>query len=283
MPITSGQPIRTGLPASFARDGFVMPDVARKKGKFKRLLIGTEGRADSGKTEFALSAPGPGLVICLDRQFDAIFDNPRPPPTRRSDFGFKVIEIPAATQVDQPEYLKQWVNFKLEFYKALDNADARTVVLDGDSDSWELQRLAAHGKLTGIFPATRYTDVYAARRAFINRAWDSGKIVIATNKLKAEYKTIFDRDGKPVLDDQKQEKREKTGGWERQGFPDQEYLWQIQLRHHYDQDKGVWGIEILKCKSDPSLVGFKLWGDECNFASLVSVAYPNVDPAEWGL
>lgn len=275
------------LPPSFAKDGFVTPEVARKKpgSKFRRLLIGTEGRSDSGKTEWTLSAPGPGIVVCLDRGFDALYDNPNPPPTRRNDFAYKVIMAPGNQgAASQSVYLEHWNNFKKEFYKALDNEDARTVVLDGDSQSWELQRLAEHGRLTGVFPATRYTDVYAARRNLINRAWDAGKVVIATNMLKAEYKTVTDESGKPIIDKQtNQEKREKTGGYERQGFPDQEYLWQIQLRHLHNQDKGIWGIRILKCKADPGIVGLELWDSECNFASLVSVAYPNVDPKEWGL
>lgn len=273
------------LPASFQRDGFVTPEQARLKAgsKFRRLLIGTEGRSDSGKTEWVLSAPGPGIVICADRGFDALFDNPNPPPTRSKDFAFKVV-LPPGNQgaPSKSVYLEVWNAFKADFYKALENPDARTVVIDGDSDTWELQRLAEHGRLTGIYPATKYTDVYAARRHLINRAWDAGKIVIATNKLKAEYRTVLDAEGKPILDEQKQEKREKTGEYERQGFPDQEYLWQIQLRHLYNAKRGQWGVQILKCKPNPSLVGLDLWGEDCNFRSLVSVTHPHVDPREWG-
>lgn len=271
------------LPTSFASQGFMPPEQARKKGKFRRLLIGTEGRADSGKSEFCLSAPGPGVVICLDRGFDAIFDNRTPPSTRRDDFGFKIISAPVATQAQQPVYLEHWKIFREEFYKALDNPDARTVVVDGDSDSWQLQRLAEHGRLTGIFPATRYTDVYAARRGLINRAWDANKIVIMTNKLKAEYKTVRDENGHPVLDKvTKEEKREKTGEYEREGFPDQEYLYQVQIRHLYDERKGIWGFRILRCKSDPGLKGMELWGPDCCFQSLVETAYPHVPLSEWG-
>lgn len=279
------------LPASFLRDGFVAPDKLRKR---RRLMIGTDGKSDTGKTEFALSAPGPGIVICLDRGFDAMLDNPTPPKTRRNDYAFKVISAPVATQAAQSVYVTYWRDFYAEFTKALNNADAVTVVIDGDSDSWELQRLAEHGKLTGVFPQTRYTDVYAARRAMINRAWDAGKIVIATNKVKAEYRSIRDRDGNVVLDAKTgEEKREKTGDVERQGFPDQEYLWQIQLRHLYQPERinpvtkklvaQQWGIRITKCKVNTSLVGSELWGDSCNFRGLVELVYPHISPREWGL
>lgn len=273
------------LPKSFLVNGFLPPDQARRKpgSKFRRLLIGTEGRSDSGKTEFFLSIPGPGIAICLDRGFDALYDNPNPPPTRRDDWAFKVLYVPVATQMQQAGYLEHFNEFRKQFYAALENVDCRSVAVDGDNVSWELQRLAEHGKLAGVYPRTRYSDVYAARRGIINRAWDAGKIVICTNMLKAEYKTVIGPDGQPVMDKQNQEIREKTGDYERQGFPDQEYLWQIQLRHLHDVSKGRWGVRILKCKADPNLVGYELWGEDCTFAGLVSVCYPNVDPKEWGL
>lgn len=283
------------IPQSILRAGFQTPEQARRvvTSKTRRLLIGTEGRPDTGKTEFLLTCPGPGIVLCLDRGFDAMYDNPNPPPARRDDFGFKIITAPAATQAVQSTYLEHWRSFKEEFYKALTLADVKTICIDGDSDSWELQRLAEHGKLTGVFPQTRYTDVYAARRAFYNRAWDSGKIVIATNKTRAEYQTVKDAEGHPVLDKDNQEKREATGAFVRQGFPDQDYLWQIQLRHLYTPSgfsktlkrrvPAQWGIHILKCKANTMHVGTELWGAECCFTSLVQLVYPQVDLSEWGI
>jgi hypothetical protein len=260
------------LPASFARDGFF--PLSKTKPKYKHLLIGTEGMPNTGKSEFALSAPGPGIFICIDRGYEAVLDNPNPPKARNYDnFAFKIIEIPLATQAAQPTYLEYWRSFYSEYKKALDNPDARTVVLDGDSDSWELQRLAEFGKLTQV-PPIMYANVNAARRAMIARAFDSGKIVISTCKLKDGYESKLSSDGKEV--------RIKTGKSERQGFPDQEYLYQLQVRHLYDESNGKFGLRILRCKSDTTLQGLELWGDECNFESLVGCVYPNVPRSEWG-
>jgi hypothetical protein len=259
------------LPASFARDGFFPAE--KMRGKHRHLLIGTEGLPNTGKTEFACSAPGPGIVICLDRGFDAMLDNPNPPKSRRDDFAFKTIKIPLATQAAQPEYLQYWRDFYAEYKKALDNPDARTVVLDGDSDSWELQRLAEFGKLTQV-PPIMYQQVNAARRAMIARAFDSGKIVISTNKLKDGYESQLTSDKKEV--------RIKTGKYERQGFADHEYLYQIQLRHLFNEEKGSFGVKILRCKSDTTLQGLELWGEDCCFQSLVQCIYPTVPLSEWG-
>lgn len=254
-------------------------------------MLGTDGPADSGKTEFSLSAPGPGIVLALDRGFDAVLDNQYPPPTRRPDFVFKAITVPKATSVSKEEALAYWREFYNEYKKALDNKDARTIVLDGDSDSWELQRLAEFGKLTQI-PPIMYTGVNAARRAMVARAWDSGKIIIATNKTKKHYENVLNADGSPKLSDNKQEVREWDGTYERQGVTDHDFLWQLQVRHLYKPAHTIrllnkevpqqWGLVITKCKVDKTLEGIELWGDECNFQGLVQTVYPHIPLKEWG-
>lgn len=268
--------------------GFLPASQLRKK---RRMLIGTEGLADTGKTEFALSVPGPGKGILLDRGIDGVLDNLTPPPARRlEDWVFKIIPIPSATQSNKPEFYQEyWMAFLKEYIECMTDP-CHAVLIDGDSDSWELQRLAEHGKLTGVWPQTKFGPVYAARKAMINRAWDAGKIVISTNKLKNEWKKLKDANGNDLLDDNGDVKKEPTGDYERQGFPDQAYLYMIQLRHLYrrrlniktKQEVGEFGLRILKCKANMELVGSELWGDDCNFAGLMTLCYPQVDLSEWG-
>lgn len=276
------------LPASFARDGFgPIPKTAKK-----RLLIGTEGASDTGKSEFALSAPGPGIMLMLDRMADGMLDNPTPPPTRNPNFAYKVIKVPLVGTETQAKYLEYWTEFRTTFYRALDNPDCRTVIIDGDSDSWELQRLAEFGKLQQV-PSIMYTAVNASRRALISRAWDSGKVVIATNKIKDIYVDKVNpqtglvekgNDGKPL--------RVKSGEAEAQGFGDTDYLWHIRLRHLYKpermntasgkMDPAEWGVKILKCKANTQLKDTELWGEDCNFRTLVELVYPKIPMSEWG-
>ena len=89
------------VPASFAQQGFSLP--ARK---FRRLMIGSDGPAGSGKTEFAMSAPGPGINISLDRGLDSVLDNPNPPATRRNDYAFKMVNAPQALGATKDAYLE---------------------------------------------------------------------------------------------------------------------------------------------------------------------------------
>lgn len=260
------------LPASFARDGFLPPDKVR--GKVRRLLVATDGWANTGKTEFALSAPGPIIWICVNRDFDGLLDNSNPPATRCNDYALKVIQIPLPGQLEgAAEYNKHWRAFYTEYMKALQNPDARTVILDGDSDTWELQRLAAFGKVTQV-PSLMYPDVNAARKAMISRAWDSGKIVVSTNKLEHEYASKVNDKGKDV--------QVKTGNLRRQGFRDWEYLWGVHLRHMRDPDTNKFGVQLLMAKADTSLAGIELWDQDCNMPTLLQTIYPQVPLEEWG-
>ncbi len=269
------------LPPSFTRDGFEPIGNYRNN---RRLLIGTEGETSTGKTEFILSAPSPGILLCMDRGIDSVLDNPNPPKARNEKgWGVSVIKVPQPTQLTHPEYMPYWKEYTSTYFKALANDDVITLGLDGDSDSWELQRLAEFGKVTKVMPFM-YDGVNAARRALIARAWDAKKIVIATNKLKDEYVSKIDNKGNEV--------NIKTDKLVRQGFRDQSYLWHIQIRHLYQppvynkllrkEIPAKWGLRILKCGSDTSKVGLELWGDDCNFKGLVQTIYPNVSLKEWG-
>src|SRR4051812_32163849 len=147
------------IPASFTASGFItLQEIVAKR----RLLIASEGEADSGKTEFYLSAPGPGMATVIDRGYDGVQRNPRPPKTRRADFGLNVIKVrQEVTQAqfsqntDQNEYLQDYMLVKNSFYASLTNKEAATAVIDTDSDFWKLQELAAFGKISQIPPMMR--------------------------------------------------------------------------------------------------------------------------------
>jgi hypothetical protein len=279
------------LPLSFARDGFVSAAKIRHR---KRLMIGMDGPPDTGKTEFAMSIPGYGIGICLDRGIDGCLDNPTPPHTRNENWAFKVIPVLLPTQATKEGYQKNWKEFYEWYRKALDNQDADAILVDGDSDSWELQRLAEFGRLTQVLPIL-YTSVNSARRAMYTRAWDSGKICVFTNKIKKAYETKFAADGvTPQKDGSGNDLRVWSGEYERQGFPDQDYLFHIQLSTMYTPERETeikgrvkvipaqYGIRINKCKRNNSLIGTELWGEDCCFRGLVQCVYPEVPLQEWG-
>ena len=265
---------------SLAKDGWKTTTEVRKT---RRLMVGLDGPPDSGKSEFCLSGPGLIAWLCLDRGLDGVLDNQTPPTTRNSNVMVKVVAVPKATQMAQPGYIEYWKDFYNEYKKVLDNPDVRCLILDGDSDSWELQRLAEFGRLSKV-PPNLYDNVNAARRAMYARAYDSGKVVFATNRTRKVYVTERMPDGTPKVNSGGNEVRSWSGEYERQGFSDQDYLWAIQLRCAQRQGKNgpEWGIKIMKCKADASLTGYELWGAECNFPSLVQTVYPHISLQQWG-
>jgi hypothetical protein len=270
------------LPASISKLGYQTPQ--QLVTKLKRLLLGMDGARDSGKSEFALSAPGPLAWLCLDRGMDGVLDNPNPPKTRGTNFAIKVVQVPLATQMSQPQYVEYWRAFYNEYKAILDNPDVRTLFLDGDSDSWELQRLAEFGRLSKV-PPNLYDNVNAARRAMYARAHDSGKIIIASNRIRKVYVDKTNPiTGAIETNAQGNAVRVWNGDYERQGFGDQDYLFGIQLRNMKRDGKNgpEWGIQIRECKADSSLKGMELWGEDCNFASLVQAVYPHIPLKQWG-
>lgn len=276
--------------------------------KVRRLMIGTDGWTNSGKTEFGLSAPGPIVILPVDCSYDSMLDNPHPPKWRDlTKVYFDDIKIPNSAQVaSTSEYAEHFKKYRARLYELLAVPDIRTLVIDGDSDSWELQLLSEFGRLTQIHPMS-YPIADGMRRYMIKKCWWSRKIIIGTNKIKDKYEDVLDDDGNPIKEDGGRNKQRKVPGeYKRQGFRDQDYLWQLQIRHLYKGPEKLdlsemkpierlravregkhktepeWGLRIMKCKVNPRLEGDELWGNQCNFAGLVQYVYPQVPLYEWG-
>lgn len=278
MPVTIVS--KTAIPKALKDLGFTSK--ADMTAKLRRLMVSIAGPASTGKSEFALSAPGLGAVLALDRGLEGCLMNPNPPAARNPNFAFHIIEIPKSGQSNSNEFYKEyWKKFYSTYRAILEIPEIRSVVLDGDADSYELQRLAEWGRVTKV-PPIQYEAVNSARRVMYNRAYDSRKIFIATSRVKKVYETVFNPDGTPKKTDNGNDVREWNGQYEREGFRDATYLWQVHLLSKYDEEAKQFGAEIQMCKFDRSLEGLTLWGDDCNFLGLVSTIFPDVDPKEWG-
>lgn len=270
---------------TLASMGFVPPALIIKSPDrpFHRLMLSLEGMQGTGKSEFANSAPGPGAHIVLDRAIDSILDNPNPPPTRSPNFLYKVCKVPKPQSGTQATYLAYWKEFKSTLYAAIGADDCRTVVIDGDPDSWEMQRLAEWGRVSKV-PPLLYDGVNAARRALYARCYDSGKIIIATSRVKQVWKDKFDPiTGLPVMkDDGSGPAREAVDEFYKEGFKDAGHVWTIRLLCMHNKEKQQFGVRVVECKVNKPMEGLEFWGDECNFATVVSYVYPQYTLAEWG-
>lgn len=294
------------LPPSFAQKYSLTPvGQVRKR---RRLMIGTDGVTNTGKTEFIWSAPGPKVLLVIDRSYDSALDNPNPPIDRNLEDTFmEVIKVPGLGATPQADALNYFQTIRKRLYDLLAIPEFRTVAIDGDSDFWEIQLLAEFGRVSQI-PPMAYQMVDGVKRSIANRCWDAEKIIIGTNKVKPLYEDVLDENGLPIIDEKSKRnvQRKVEGEYKRQGFRDQAYLWQLQIRHLFKpageidlskmtlaerlrvkrsgltKTKPEWGLKILKCKANPLLEGDELWNEDCNFKGLVQHVYPQVALTEWG-
>lgn len=273
------------LPLSFQQQGFMTP-----KAKRRRLTVNSDGETNTGKTEFMMSAPSPGIIVTIDRGWEACYQSEEPPESRQPDWAILPIEPPMISAGTQNEFIKYWIDIRDTLYRAAANKDALTVCLDGDSDSWEIQRMATFGRAEQV-PPLMYKTANAERRAFIAKLHDAGKNLVFSNKVKDGYEDTVNEKGQTVS--------VKSGQIERQGFKDTKYLWQVSIRHLRKDGQTIeitkgpragtvvrtppsFGLEIIECKPKMSLNGQQLWDGDCNFQGLIKAIYPNSPLSEWG-
>ncbi len=261
------------------------------KGKSYPMTIGLHGKPSEGKTELALSAPGLIVAVTVDRGHIGLMLNPNPPKTRNKDVLWKVIDPPMPSAAQQNEFNTYWAMIREESYKAGAMQESRTVLCDGDSDTWEIQRMGEFGKLSQV-PPHLYVGVNAARRAYYAKMTDFGKFLIFTSKMMKEYVPMYKADGTAELDAQGKPKRQWSGNWERKGFDDLDYSLQLSINcfrvdAQYDAEGNLisakdFGARLDICKADRSMEGIEFIGEDCNLPAILREVYPHIQLKEWG-
>jgi hypothetical protein len=265
--------------------------VLHRKGNFYPNCIGVHGKPSEGKTEFALGAPGLIAGVTVDRGHVGLMLNPTPPPTRSQNVSWMVIDPPMESAASQKDFADYWVRIRKCHYDVAAVPSVRTMLCDGDSDTWEIQRLGAFGKLSQV-PSHLYVGVNAERRAYYARLTDSGKFLVFTNKMSKEWVGVYNPDGTPKMKDNGQQERRWSGNWERKSFDDIEYSLQVSLEAYREDAKrdqlgnlitaGEFCVRIELCKPNKSLEGDVLSGSDCNMRTLLQHVYPHIPLRDWG-
>src|SRR3954464_10896014 len=146
------------MPASLAKRSYMSVDDLKS---LRGVLIIIDGPTDTGKTEFMLSGPPVGAIIAVDRNHEHTMKNPEPPKSRNKGFYFHSLQIPMqASTKNQSDWVEGFTKYRDELYDLLKDPQVRTVGIDGDAETWELQRLATFGKLKGV-PSLDYDGANA--------------------------------------------------------------------------------------------------------------------------
>ncbi len=241
---------------------------------FNRLIVSYSAREKCGKTTFGLSTPSPMVYYNSDFGDEGVIQ-------KAIAEGKKIypypIEIPEGKTPEENMGLAQplWTRFTESFEDFLATDSIRSIVVDTETELWELIRLAMLGSTTKVYGKNfAYTPVNAAYR----RLWRKclkypDKNVILLHKMKAEY-----------VDDK------RTGKYERSGFGDIGYIAQLVCTGWKDKVDPtlkpprtipVFSCRIDECRPNPMVENTVLSGDMCNFTFLAMTSMPNSDPSAW--
>lgn len=255
--------------------GGVRPGAAQRVVEYKRatndpptrLVIDIMGLPKEGKTNFALTAPGPLAIHDMDLGMEGVIEKF----AEKEVYPFRY-DVPLSAMLPGSEFSgmadaaqKVWREFVINFRDSL--SKMRTVVVDTGTEAWSLVRLARLGKLTQVLPV-QYTAVNAEFRQLTQLALSQQKCnVIFVHKVKDVYK-----------DDK------KTGAVERAGFTEMEYDVQTVLKATRDYTKvGVqqFQLEIAACRANLGASGTRFSGDDCTFQKVATAIYPGTTEDFW--
>jgi hypothetical protein len=235
----------------------------------KRLVMAASAGEKEGKTTLALSAPGPIAFFNLDIGLEGVLDQW----VDKKQIVVAEFDYKDATNVG--EWVAVWEQMKRAWMAALKNPDVRTLVMDTETEMWELIRLARFGKLTQVMPH-HYGPVNTEYNDLIRKIYDTDKNLILLRKLKDEY--INDK---------------KTGNMEIAGFKNVPYLVQVDVvlwkkresRHPslmgIKGGGGTFGMTVRECRQNREVEGLDLEEPNSDFATLAMEVFPGTDPEDW--
>ena len=228
----------------------------------RRIVARISGMEKSGKTHFSLTAPAPIAYFELDRNLEGVGVN---------FVGKKDIYSKSYRELDpssQDEHEHKWEMFKADYMMAVEAPEIRTIIIDTDTEVYEMVRLAKLGRLTNVMPY-QYGPVNKEMRHLVESAKSTDKNFIFIGKMKKMY-----------VDAGKKGEATWNGEWERAGFHDMRYVVQCNLQTFQAEDN-EFGIRVIDCGLNGGIRGEELIGDMCNFLYLGMTVYEDTQLGDW--
>jgi len=239
--------------------GFVRADQPTSR----RIVMAVDGPEKSGKSNFALTAPGPIGIINTDIGLDGVvqkFQNDKEIWVKNIDF--RIQDLMKLSREAASDEAGKLVTALMQAYQFI-LGRAATAIVDNATEVWELLRIAEFGKMDHIKPH-HYGSVNAKYRNFIRMAFDQEvSNLILLHKVKDEY-----------VDDK------RTGRKLRAGFADTGFLVQANISCWKDPTKPVpdkFNATIVDCRHNPSVEGLTFTGTDCNFETVRQYIFGEVE------
>ena len=207
----------------------------------RRLIMCIWGVDKSAKTHFSLTAARLGGTTCfinLNKGAEGVIEK-----FVREGHDIRVLDIESGSQLvglnpgsNDVVYKAAWGKY-VEAYKAALSI-ANTIIVDTESEAWELCRAASFGKLLQV-PQHLYPPVNLLYQGLINLAYDRCVNLILVDSVKAEYSA----------------EGNKTGKFDRAGFSKIPGLVQCMVRTEVN---GGFNFVIERCRQSTDLTGLEM-------------------------
>lgn len=228
------------------------------------------GDTSSGRTTFALSAPGPIAYLHAAEKYEGIIQ----PAAREKEIkvhNFAPGIDPSLSEKEiAAEARRTWNGLKASWMDAY--SWARTIIVDTDTDAWELIRLAYFGD---VKPAGGRLELNWGP---VNSEW---KTLMRTFKAQEGTNLILISQSTDEYTKPKKGMGERTGERVRTGQKSIPYMADVVVRTECDIQTQTYSSIVEKPWWNGDMLGFELADEDSNFASLMSVL-TETDEEEWG-
>lgn len=236
----------------------------------KVVFVDVYGETGTGRTSFALHAPGPIALAHTAEKIDGIIQPFAAKKTIKT-LNFGGVFSGTKEQISQAANAI-WMNFLAKWNVAMDDW-AKTVIMDTGTEGWELIRLARFGELN---PQGRTDALYGKVNAewcspFKRFRWQDRCNVITIHQAKDEYVDKRGPNGKTVSS--------RTGRTIHAGMKQMRYMADVVVR--MEREDGVVAAIIEKGWYNGGVIGEKLYDEDATFPRVMALITGD-DPTAWG-
>lgn len=236
------------IPTASAADGFRR--VKTGESIRRRLIVLAQGTEKTGKTHFALTAPGPIYFQSFNLGTEGVIERPNMPWSDTEIWlkEYSLVGLADGTDLDAQAHSadKIWQDYLKHQFEA--TRRGATAIIDTEDEVWELFRVARSG--TPNPQKQSYLEISPEYRRTLNAFIESDCNLIMVEKMKEEWVA-----------------NKSTGKMKRRGFKDAGYAAQVIVETW--KRKGEYGMTVLDCRINPAIEGMEMPNDFNTLMELV--------------
>ena len=226
----------------------------------KRMVVSHTGHQKTGKTHFSLAhTPEPVFYANIDIGTEGVSH-------KMAGRNIQEVIVRYEKGWNIQEYKRLWGELDTLYKDAL-ATNTGTLVIDSESENWELEMLAEFGRTEEILPRTR-GRLNSDKRTFISACLSSEMNVIFCSRVRAVWLN-----------------NENTGTFERRGYNGLDYdcqvvSWAVKRNNPSLTDAAgnvvggtEFGVTVMDSRLNPTMEGKTYWGAMCRFDMVMELSW----------